>query len=630
MTMELTGKRTPAEVVTNGRLARLADRTARTDTLWVLAGLVAVATVAAAVHAVVAVRLAAPWIVPDELIYSEIAKSLASGSLPAIREESTLGYGVLYPMLVAPAWALFDDPARAHDVAKVVNAVVLSLTAFPVFFLARRYVTPPAAFAVSALAVFVPSMLYAGTLLTEVALYPTFALALLGIAAALRRPTGRNQLLALAGIALAVAAKPLAVVLVPAFVLAVIHLAVLDRRGGGRMGPRVRAHTTTFATLVVACILVVGASAVRGNPDAVLGVYGVVLGNIDLSGTVVWFVRHLAALDLYVAVVPFAATIMAVALSTGRRRDRELDEFAALTTWTIGGVLVALAAYSSKSFGGAEGYLPTEARLHERNMFMVVPLLLLGLAIVLERGQSVSRSIRVICTGTAVCLPLLLPLSRLLQNATFQNLTLIPWAGGRLAELWPFTYLPLAGAAALLSMALGRRSAMACWALVTLAFGWTALAAHASMAGASERSSVIGTGADTRWIDRSVPEGSRVLALWVSDPGANRDRAQRGIWMSEFYNRTVGDVVEVGAPMLYALPHVEGSLTNGTLRDSAGAAIAARYVLAPCWVRVDGLVVAHEPNVDAFVYRVPEGFIRVVRTSILDARCSPNAIDPAR
>ena len=521
--MELAGKHALAEVETKGHVARLGGR-ARADSLWMLALLVGVAAVAAAVHAVVAVRHPAPWIVPDELIYSEIAKSLASGSLPAIREQTALGYGVLYPLLIAPAWLLYDDPARAHDAAKVINAIVLSLTAFPVYFLARRYVMRPAAFAVSTLAVLVPSMLYAGTVLTEVALYPSFALALLGIAAALRRPTVRNQLLALAGIALAVTAKPLSIVLVPVLVLAVLHLAVLDSLGGGRIGPRVRAHAATFVTLLVACVLVVGASVIRGNPDAVLGVYGVVLGNIDLSGTIVWFARHLAALDLYVAIVPFAATLMAVALSTGRRRNRELDEFAALTVWTIGGVLMALAAYSSKPFAGAEGYLPTEARLHERNMFMVVPLLLLGLAIVLERGQPVSRRIRVTSTAIAVCLPLLLPLSRLLENATFQNLALIPWAGGRLTDLWPFTFLPLAAAAALISISVGRRAATVCWALVALTFGWTALAAQASMAGASERSSVIGTGTDRRWIDRSVPEGSRVLALWVSPGPAGRPR----------------------------------------------------------------------------------------------------------
>ena len=85
-------------------------------------------------------------------------------------------------------------------------------------------------------------MLYSGTLLTEVALYPVFVLALLGIASAIRRPTRRNQLLAVAGIALACSAKPLAIILAGVYVLAVVHLGVLDRRAGA---PSARASGRT-------------------------------------------------------------------------------------------------------------------------------------------------------------------------------------------------------------------------------------------------------------------------------------------------------------------------------------------------------------------------------------------------
>ena len=100
--------------------------------------------------------------------------------------------------------------------------------------------------------------------------------------------------------------------------------------------------------------------------------------------------------------------------------------------------------------------------------------------------------------------------------------------------------------------------------------------------------------------------------------------------MSEFYNRSVGDVVEVGAPMLYALPHEEASLVEGALRSDSGEPIVASYVLAPCWVRVAGRVVAHEPNVDAYIYRVPSGPIEARRTSPYDGRCSPRAVAAAR
>ena len=271
--------------------------------------LVAVAAAfAAVVQIVMAFDLPGPWIVPDELIYSELAKSLGSGALPAVRGEVTWGYGILYPLLIAPAWAVFDDPSRAYVAAKVINSVLLGVTAFPAYFLARKFVEARAAVAVAAFSVFVPSMLYSGTLLTEVALYPVFVLALLGVASAIRRPSRRNQLLAVGAVALACSAKPLSIILAGVYVLAVVHLAVLDRRAGGAFGTRVRAHAIAFGTFGgLGALAVVGPTVLAGNPDAALGVYGVVLGNVDVSSTLVWFVRHLADLDLYVGLVPFAS-----------------------------------------------------------------------------------------------------------------------------------------------------------------------------------------------------------------------------------------------------------------------------------------------------------------------------------
>ena len=89
----------------------------------------------------------------------------------------------------------------------------------------------------------------------------------------------------------------------------------------------------TFVGL--AALAVVGPTVLAGNPDAALGVYGVVLGNVDVSSTLVWFVRHLADLDLYVGLVPFVATLILVARSLAGRGDRVTDEFVALAGWTI-------------------------------------------------------------------------------------------------------------------------------------------------------------------------------------------------------------------------------------------------------------------------------------------------------
>jgi hypothetical protein len=569
--------------------------------------LVALAAVFAAVlQVVMSLGLPGPWVAPDELIYSELAKSLASGALPSVRGEVTWGYGILYPLLISPAWAVFDDPSRAYVAAKVINSALLGVTAFPAYFLARKFVETRAAVAVAAFTVFVPSMLYGGTLLTEVALYPVFVLALLGIASAIRRPTRRNQLLAVAAVLLACNAKPLSIVLAGVYLLAVLHLAVLDRRAGRAFGPRIRAHATALGTFAgLGALAVVGPTALAGNPDAALGAYGVVLGNVDVSSALVWFVRHLADLDLYVGMVPFAATLILLVRSVAGRSDSVIDEFVALAGWTIVCMVGTVAAYASKPLAGGEGYIATEARLHERNMFAVVPLLLIGLALWLERGRPGGRRLKVACVGAAVVLAALLPLARLNENVNFQAPSLVLWMADGITGLWPLTLIPLAAVAFIVVLGRGHRSRVGCWAVVGVVFASTTLAAHASMSVSSDKASTVGIGRDSRWIDRAVPQHSDVVVLWVAPQGREEFAlATRDVWMSEFFNRSVGKVVEVGTPMPYDLPHENGMIREGTLRDASGDPVRATYILAPCRVEVAGQVVGRDPQVDALIYRV--------------------------
>src|SRR5688572_31173451 len=137
---------------------------------WVwLAGIV---VVSCAVRIALARRMVAPWIMVDELVYSELAKSFADRGEFLLREVPSTGYGFVYPMLIAPAWLLFDAVPDAYAAAKAINGVVMSLTAIPAYLLARRLVAPPLALAAAALSVLVPSMLYTGTLMTENAFYP--------------------------------------------------------------------------------------------------------------------------------------------------------------------------------------------------------------------------------------------------------------------------------------------------------------------------------------------------------------------------------------------------------------------------------------------------------------------------
>jgi 4-amino-4-deoxy-L-arabinose transferase-like glycosyltransferase len=116
---------------------------------------------------VLARRMVAPWIMVDELIYSELAKSFAQHGQFLVRDVPSNGYGFVYPVLIAPAFRLFSSVPQAYTAAKVIDSVLMSLAAVPAYLLARRVVRPSLALVAAALTVAVPSLVYTGTLMTE-------------------------------------------------------------------------------------------------------------------------------------------------------------------------------------------------------------------------------------------------------------------------------------------------------------------------------------------------------------------------------------------------------------------------------------------------------------------------------
>ena len=87
-------------------------------------------------------RLPAPFIFTDELQYQENARSLAAGRGIEVRDEPYGIVSVLYPLLLAPAYVLFDSLPDAYAAARTINAVAMSLAAIPAYLLARRVLSP--------------------------------------------------------------------------------------------------------------------------------------------------------------------------------------------------------------------------------------------------------------------------------------------------------------------------------------------------------------------------------------------------------------------------------------------------------------------------------------------------------
>src|SRR5207247_8522081 len=95
------------------------------------------------------------------------------------------------------------------------GSILMSLTAIPVYFLARRVLAPLPSLLAAALAVAVPSLMYTGTLMTENVFYAVFACVALALVLMLERPTFLRQLVLLGLCLLAFLARTPAIFLIP-------------------------------------------------------------------------------------------------------------------------------------------------------------------------------------------------------------------------------------------------------------------------------------------------------------------------------------------------------------------------------------------------------------------------------
>ena len=354
------------------------DRRARWAPAWL--GLGAIVAASIAVRIVLVGRMPAPWIMVDELIYSELGKSLASDGRFLVRGVPSTGYGFVYPLLIAPAFRAYGSVPQAYAAAKVINAVVMSLTAIPVYFLARRMLSQWLSLAAAALSVVIPSMLYTGTLMTENAFYPVFALTALVLVLTLEHPTWVRQVLLIAVCGLAFATRAQAVALFGAALVAPVVHGLIERD----LGSRLRRFTPLYAVSAAGALAAVVGSLARGrSPASLLGAYRAATDRgFSVSDALHYLLWHTAELDLALGVVGVAALI-AMWLSP-RSLLASARAFSAATLSITVLVLVEVAAFASmQSF-----------RIEERNDFYVAPFAVIALLGLASREDVVPRRLR--------------------------------------------------------------------------------------------------------------------------------------------------------------------------------------------------------------------------------------------
>ncbi|MFL5919189.1 MAG: glycosyltransferase [Gaiellaceae bacterium] len=572
------GRPEPAPPVPRSRLARIPP--------WVW--LVALVVFSALFRYGLSRRVVAPWIMVDELIYSELAKSFAATGHFLIRDVHHGGYGVVYPLLIAPAWRAFAAVPDAYAAAKTIGSVLMSLTAIPVYFLARRLLAPPWSLLAAALAVAVPSMIYTGTLMTETVFYPVFACAALALVLALERPTAARQLVLLLLCLLAFLTRSQAVALVPAAATAPLLLAWLDRR---RLARAIAEFRVLYAALVAALFGVLVVQLARGrSPFDVLGSYSVTGDASYHPGQVLkWLLYHVAELDLYLGIVPFAALLLLA--SMGRALDRPLRVFLAATLPLTAWLLLEVAAFAS-------AWSP---RVEERNMFYVAPLFLVALLAWIARGLPRPALATALAAVAAAALPGALPYHRLIDtSAESDTLALMPlwWLHEVALNLDTVGVAVVAAAAALgaVFLTISPRFALVLPALVFAWFAFTTERLERFDHGfpkASVGALYQGITASRRdWIDATVGRDADVAFV-----DANRDPTQQPLtlWENEFYNRSVGPVYDLGGNSSGGLPVTTvRERDDGVLVRPDGTPVSHDYVLASSSLPLAGEVVGQD------------------------------------
>ena len=573
----------------------MADRV-RAVPAWVfLAGIVALSF---AYRGWLARGMLGPFIMVDELIYSEMAKSVASGSGLAVRGVPVRGFGAVYPILIAPAYALFDRIPDAYAALKTINSLVMSLAAVPAYLIARRVVGQWSALLAAAMTVLVPSMVYTATVMTENAYYPIFLLAALTLVAVLERPSAARYVAFFAALGLAYLTRSQAIVVAAAAVTAPVLL-VLFRAGA--LKATLLSYRWLYATFGVGAVVVVGAQVARGRPlNSLLGSYAVVgEAHYDAARALHFVVYHLAELDLYLGVIPVAATI--VLLARARSLDGPLQVLLAVSVALLGWTALVVGTFASRFAD----------RIQERNMFALAPLFVILLLAWAERGAPRPRVIAPLAAAASALLVLAIPFDRFVTtSAVSDTLMLLPWWAIQLHERisW-LEWLAFLGALAFAAafVLVPRRLALVLplivlvyWLVASKPIWFGPYPYGVRQAGAGALFQGI-RGVERDWIDRAVPGGADVAVLWTG----RSDRFT--VNQNEFFNRRVGQVYYTVAPTPGGVGELPVSVErrSGIVRLADGRPVRPGYLLTDGSVEPDAVPVARDPLLGMTVWRSP-------------------------
>jgi Dolichyl-phosphate-mannose-protein mannosyltransferase len=545
-------------------------------------------------NCLLAVPIRQPRIFGDELIYWQLARGFAWTGHFTVRGGAAPRYGVLYPALLAAAQRIGGDQTTAYVVAQGMNAVMFSLTAVPVYAIAARVLQRRHALLAAALAVVVPSCVLTSAIMTENAFYPLFITSALLMLRALERPSVARQLLVAASVGAAFLVRAQAVVLLPSYLLAAILLAVTASRGRrlSALAACLRQQATTIAILAIAGV---AASLVAGS--STLGPYHVLVTSYRLRPLAHWGLANLADIELYLGVIPLAAFgVLLVRAFSSAALSADLRRLVLLTACLASGMLATVAVLSASKYG--------LERLHERNLFYLVPLVLISffawLDIGLPRPPATTAAIAIVL----VLLPLTIPLAAVAASSGEDGLALVFWEDRGVPPRIAVTEMVLVAAAAAAVFLIPWKPKKAMLGICLAAFTIVLVAGerHAARGVAAGRA----MWQDAGWIDRAVGPDARVVALWGTSKSDLQYSRITGLWADEFFNRSLRDIASADGPLPDGLPVRK-------LRVRSDGCLDAKFPWTPQYAVVErerpltAPVVRISPSKRAILYRLVPG-----------------------
>lgn len=348
--------------------------------------LAAIVVLAAAGGALI-VGKAQNWaVMPDELIYTELARSITHSGLPVPAFQGVYApvYQVLFPTLLAPLLAVMNMPS-AYPWIAALNACLIASAAIPTYLLANFCTENRVAARWAALCcVITPWLVFASKVLPDALAYATTTWAIYAIA---RTASGlpralKGDLLALLAIAVAFLVRNQFLLLLGVWVGAVVLAQAASTLGseGWRALPRRLIGLLRTRPVPIFTFLIVFA-LLRLKPTWVLGFYTAVSttgsGALPNEGIVHELVNHAGVFALGVGALPVILGLPWLVSALGRIREPRQFNTAVVIILASCAVIYVGASFDMR-------FDPTE-RVIERYIFYLAPLWIVAMAALLTK-----------------------------------------------------------------------------------------------------------------------------------------------------------------------------------------------------------------------------------------------------